>query len=48
LKSNNYAFYNNYIIKNLFVPERFYSEKFSNLKEILKRVWEKENNNKLE
>ena len=36
--NNNSKYYNNYLIKKLFVPERFYSEKFSNLKEILKRV----------
>lgn len=32
-------YYDNNIIKNIFIPERFYAEKFSNLKEILKRVW---------
>lgn len=31
-------YYNNNLIKKLFVPERFYSEKFSNIKEILERV----------
>ncbi|MFK7780241.1 MAG: O-antigen ligase family protein [Candidatus Gracilibacteria bacterium] len=35
VKSN---YYNNILIKNLFVPERFYSEKFSNIKEILERI----------
>jgi hypothetical protein len=34
----NSLWYNNYLINKLFTPERFYSEKFSNLKEILKRV----------
>lgn len=32
-------YYNNYLIKQLFISNRFYSEKFSNLEEILKRVW---------
>jgi hypothetical protein len=36
--NKNSLFYNNYFTKRLFVPERFYAEKFSNLKEILKRV----------
>lgn len=35
----NSKYYNKYFINKIFVPERFYSEKFSNLKEILKRVW---------
>lgn len=39
--NKNSKYYKNYFIKKLFVPERFYSKKFSNLKEILKRVWEK-------
>lgn len=39
--NENSKYYNNYFIKKLFVPERFYSEKFSNLKEVLKRIWEK-------
>jgi hypothetical protein len=34
----NSKYYDNNLIKNLFIPERFYSEKFSNLKEVLKRV----------
>ncbi len=34
-------YYNNFLIKELFIPERFYAEKFSNLQEILKRVWQK-------
>jgi len=39
--NKNSKYYNNYIIQKLFISERFYSEKFSNLKEVLKRVWEK-------
>ena len=38
--NENSKYYNNYFIQKLFIPERFYSEKFSNLKEILKKVWE--------
>ena len=35
----NSKYYEYYFIKKLFVPERFYAEKFSNIKEILRRVW---------
>ncbi len=38
--NKNSKYYDNYFIQKLFIPERFYSEKFSNLKEILKRIWE--------
>ena len=37
--NENSKYYNNIFIKNLYIPERFYSRKFSNLEEILKRVW---------
>lgn len=40
--NKNSKYYDNYFIQKLFVSERFYSEKFSNLNEILKRVWKKE------
>ncbi len=39
--NNNSIYYNNFLINKLFVAERFYAEKFSNIKEILKRVWQK-------
>ncbi len=39
--NENSKYYDNYLIKNIFTPARFYSEKFSNLKEVLKRVWDK-------
>jgi hypothetical protein len=38
MRNKNSKYYDNYFIQKLFIPERFYSEKFSNLKEILKRV----------
>ena len=31
-------YYNNFLIKKLFISERFYAKKFSNIKEILKRM----------
>ena len=34
----NSKYYNNIIIKNLFIKKRFYSEKFSDLKQILEKV----------
>ena len=37
--NENSKYYNNIFIKKLYIPERFYSRKFSNLEEILKRVW---------
>jgi len=39
--NNKSIWYKNYLINKLFINERFYAKKFSNLTEILKRVWQK-------
>jgi hypothetical protein len=38
MRNKDSIYYNKYLINKLFVPERFYAEKFSNLKEVLKKV----------
>ena len=40
MRNKDSIYYNKYLINKLFVPERFYAEKFSNLKEVLKKVWQ--------
>lgn len=39
LWNSNSKYYNNFLIKNFVDKKRFFSEKYSNLEIILKRVW---------
>jgi len=38
MQNKNSVYYDNFLINKLFIPERFYSEKYGDIEKILKKI----------